>query len=186
MRTGGSRSSLMWSDHHVMCSAHHVLWSDHDVPWSDHHVLWSDHDVPWSDHHVLWSDHHVLWSDHHVLWSDHHVPWSDHHVLWSDHHVPWSDHHVLWCRSEPHSSSEPTNLAIATGVQLPLNGPPGLTADAVSSTSLSPNTGMLPSQSQKPCANRISHAAIVKNPCIAVGRVPGSGHCRPNRTSAVG
>ncbi len=103
-----------------------------------------------SDHHVMWSDHHVMWSDHHVMQSDHHVMWADHHVLWSDHHVMWSDHDVLWCRLEPHSSSEPTDPAIATGVQLPLKGPPGPTADAVTSTPLSPNTGMLPSQNQNP------------------------------------
>ncbi|KAL0050522.1 hypothetical protein WJX82_001437 [Trebouxia sp. C0006] len=58
---------------------------------------------------------------------------------------------------EPHSSSEPTNLAIATGVQLPLNGPPGLTADAVSSTSLSPNTGVRQSRGLAALAEAPTH-----------------------------
>ena len=62
------------------------------------------------------------------------------------HDAMWSDHLVLCCRLEPHSSSEPTDLAIATGVQLPLKGPPGPTADAVMSAPLSPNTGMLSRQ----------------------------------------
>jgi hypothetical protein len=47
---------------------------------------------------------------------------------------------------EPHSNTE---LAIATGVHLPLKAP-GPTADAVRSTPLSPNTGMLSRQGQNP------------------------------------
>ncbi|DBB01439.1 hypothetical protein WJX77_003930 [Trebouxia sp. C0004] len=55
----------------------------------------------------------------------------------------------------PHSSSEPTHPAIATGVQLPVKAP-GLTADAVTSTLLSPNTGVRQSR-------RL--AALAEAPC---------------------
>jgi len=86
-----------------------------------------------------------------------------------------SDHDVLCCRLEPHSSSEPTDLAIATGVQLPLKAS-GLRADTVTSTPLSPSTGMIPSQSQNP-GIRVQELECRKSVCMMLAEVVSSVAC---------
>ncbi|KAL0035689.1 hypothetical protein WJX79_008812, partial [Trebouxia sp. C0005] len=73
---------------------------------------------------------------------------------------------------EPHSSSEPTDLAIATGVQLPLKGPPGPRVDAVTSGPLSPNTGVRQSRRLAALAEASSHSP----PEAHAAQQPGTAH----------